>query len=98
MKSSVSLNMDRRQWLQTAAAGALSSTLGSPALAQAYPQRPVVLVCPFAPGGSADIMARLVAQKLSEGLKQSVVVENKPGAGGLVGAGLVAKEIGRAHV
>lgn len=91
MKSSLPVNMDRRQWLQTAATGALAGALGSPALAQAYPQRPVVLVCPFAPGGSADIMARLVAQKLSEGLKQSVVVENKPGAGGLVGAGLVAK-------
>jgi tripartite-type tricarboxylate transporter receptor subunit TctC len=77
--------------LKSAAAGTLVASSLRTGLAQNYPQRPVVLVCPFAPGGSADIMARLMAQKLGDGLKQSVVVENKPGAGGLVGAGLVAK-------
>ena len=86
-----SVPIRRRRWLQTTLAGSAATIVWSQGLAQTYPQRPVVLVCPFAPGGSADIMARLVAQKLGEGLKQSVVVENKPGAGGLVGAALVAK-------
>ena len=89
-----SVPIRRRRWLQTTLAGTAATIAWTQGLAQSYPQRPVVLVCPFAPGGSADIMARLVAQKLGEGLKQSVVVENKPGAGGLVGAALVANGSG----
>jgi tripartite-type tricarboxylate transporter receptor subunit TctC len=56
-----------------------------------YPARALTLVCPFAAGGSADIMARLLAQKLGEAIGTPVVVENRPGAGGLVGAAAVAR-------
>ncbi len=57
----------------------------------AYPDHPIRLIVPFAPGGNADIVGRLVGNQMGEGLKQTVVVENKGGAGGGVGAQLVAK-------
>ncbi len=57
----------------------------------AYPTKPVKMVVPFPPGGSLDVTGRLIAQKLSEAWGQSVVVENKPGAGGNIGADFVAK-------
>jgi tripartite-type tricarboxylate transporter receptor subunit TctC len=56
-----------------------------------YPQKPVRLIVPFAPGGASDILARTLGQKLSETTGQSFVIENKPGAGGTLGAELVAK-------
>lgn len=59
--------------------------------AQTWPDRAVKIVAPFAPGGSADTLGRLVAAQLQERLKQSFVVENKPGAGGAVGSEFVAK-------
>jgi len=61
------------------------------AQAQDWPQRPVRLVVPYAAGGGTDIVARVLADKLGIALKQSFVVENKPGASGMVGAGFVAK-------
>src|SRR3989442_12592867 len=61
------------------------------ALAQQYPARPVKIIVPFGPGGSADTLGRLVAGKLSEQLKESFVIENRGGAGGVVGSELVAK-------
>ena len=58
--------------------------------AQQWPARPVKIIAPFAPGGSADTLGRIVAKKLSEQLKESFVVENRPGAGGALGSELVS--------
>src|SRR4051812_26856625 len=63
----------------------------SPALAQIYPSRPVRLVVPFAPGGSADLVARLIGQKLGDTWGQQVIVENKGGGSGMIGNDFVAK-------
>ena len=62
-----------------------------PAAAQAYPNRLVKVVVPFAAGGGTDVMARIISQKLNEAWAQSVVVENRTGAGGIIGADAVAK-------
>lgn len=68
-----------------------------PALGQAYPSRPIRLVTSFPPGGATDILARIMAQKLGAALGQSVVVENKPGAGGSIGGDAVAKAAPDGH-
>jgi len=62
-----------------------------PAVAQTYPSRTVRLIAPFAPGGATDVLARLVAQKLNDRWHQSVIVDNRPGAGGNIGAELAAR-------
>jgi tripartite-type tricarboxylate transporter receptor subunit TctC len=59
--------------------------------AESWPQKPVRIVAPFAPGGATDVFARLLAQRLQVSLKQGVVVDNRGGAGGLLGTDLVAK-------
>ena len=65
-------------------------TLSHPAFAQ-YPAKPVRLIVPFAPGGGTDTIARILAQKLTEAWSQTVIVENRPGAGGLIGFESVLK-------
>src|SRR5919201_3207217 len=62
------------------------------AAAQAYPNKALKLVTPFPPGGSADVIARLIGQQLSQQLGQPVVIDNRPGAGGVVGNEYVAKQ------
>ena len=82
----------RRSLLRAAAAGGAASLFSSHhALAQAWPARPIKMVVPFPPGGSTDVIARLIAQRLGDALKQPMVVENKPGSGSVLGADLVAK-------
>ena len=78
--------------LQRLASGLLASLLlASLASAQTFPTKPVKIVVPFGAGGVADLTARTVAQKLGESLGQPVVIENKPGAGGIVAGDAVAK-------
>ena len=64
---------------------------GAPALAQDYPTKPVKIIVPFAAGGPADVYARFLGQRLSEALGQPFVVEDKPGAGSIIGTDAVAK-------
>src|SRR5689334_15084615 len=64
--------------------------LASPALAQNYPTRPITMIVPFAPGGPADVLGRLIGQKMSEDLGQQVIIDNRSGANTIVGAQFVA--------
>jgi len=71
--------------------GALTLCLASLAHGQEYPSKPIQIIVPFAPGGASDIHARLIGQKLSIAWKQPVIIENRAGAGGSIGAAIVAK-------
>jgi tripartite-type tricarboxylate transporter receptor subunit TctC len=71
--------------------GTLAMMSALPALAQDYPARPVKIIVPFAPGGPADIYARFLAQKLEVALAQPFVIDNRPGAGSVIGTDAAAK-------
>ena len=70
---------------------ALAALNAGDAFAQGYPNRPVRVLVPFAAGGAVDVLARLIGQKLSEGLGQPVIIENRPGAGGNLASDVLAK-------
>src|SRR3954453_4904661 len=69
----------------------LALTLAGSAAAHGYPTKPIRFVVPYVPGGNTDILARLIGQKLSEAWKQQVIIDNRAGAAGTVGAELVAR-------
>ena len=71
--------------------GAVLIALPLPLAAQAYPAKPIRVVVPYAPGGATDLTARLVGQKMQEAMRQNVLVDNRPGGGGVIGADIVAK-------
>ena len=83
------MSISRRSLLTALSAAPLVSLLPRAAFA-AYPDRPVRLICPFAAGGNADLVARIVGEGMASSLGQAVVIENRTGAGGGIGAGVVA--------
>ncbi|MEJ8309540.1 Bug family tripartite tricarboxylate transporter substrate binding protein [Agrobacterium larrymoorei] len=84
-------SLKRRAALMLAASAAALLTFNTGAYAQAYPERTITLVVPFAAGGSTDVVARVIAQKMGDALGQQIVVENVAGAGGNLGADRVAR-------
>ena len=85
------MTLARRSFLRFAAGAAAFPTVSRLAMAQTYPLRPVRVIVSFAAGGPTDILARLIGQHLSQRLGQQFVIENKPGAGGNIGAETVAR-------
>jgi tripartite-type tricarboxylate transporter receptor subunit TctC len=79
--------MHRRQWIAFTVAAAAAGSV----FAQGYPTKVVKLVVPFAPGGTTDIVARVISEPLGKAIGQSVIVENKAGGGGVIGANETAK-------
>ncbi|MBP8088061.1 MAG: tripartite tricarboxylate transporter substrate binding protein, partial [Polaromonas sp.] len=76
---------------RTILAAALCAVTLSAAHAQSYPNKPVKLIVPFAPGGFTDVVARILGQRLSTAMGQQFVIENKAGAGSIIGTDFVAK-------
>jgi tripartite-type tricarboxylate transporter receptor subunit TctC len=86
------MTISRRTFVGTTAA-----ILASPVRAQAFPSKPISIVVPFAAGGSTDVVARIIAAKMSENMGSQVIIENRAGAGGGVGAAAVAKATPDGH-
>jgi tripartite-type tricarboxylate transporter receptor subunit TctC len=89
----MTVSLSIKRWAHRAAAGLAAALVAGAAgsAAAAYPDRPVTLVVTYPPGGTVDVVARLIAPKLSAALGQSVIVENRGGAGGMIGGAYVAK-------
>lgn len=85
------MNITRNKFVRALAATAFLISAGQAALAQAWPSKPVRIIVPFPPGGSTDVLARILSQKLSEKWGQSVLIDNRPGGNTLIAAQLVAQ-------
>src|SRR5262245_50130101 len=83
------VKLSRRKFLHLA--GGVAALVSRPAIAQAWPSRPIRLLVGFPPGGATDIIARLYGQALSQRLGQPVVIENRPGSGGNIASDAAAK-------
>jgi tripartite-type tricarboxylate transporter receptor subunit TctC len=80
-----------KQVMALAAAVVVTAAVSPIAVAQDFPTKPINIVVPFPPGGSNDVLARVLGQKMSESFGQPVIVQNKPGAAGNIGTEVVAK-------
>src|SRR5438477_8217833 len=88
--------MNRKHFIRYAAAAALLGVgLGTGAMAQPWPAKPITMIIPFPPGGTLDVVGRLLAQKLGQQLGQTVIVDNRPGGAGTIGASAVSHAPGR---
>src|SRR5579864_222067 len=84
-------NLVRRRFLHLAAGAAALPAVSCDPEAQSYPSRPITIVVPYAPGGSSDVVARNVAERMKASLGRPVIIENVAGAGGTIGTGRVAR-------
>ena len=84
--------MTGRRFVLALAVSLLAAPIATPGSAQDYPSRPVRFIVPFGAGGPADVYARVIAQHLSEQLKQNFIVDDRPGAGSIIGAGTLIPE------
>ncbi|WP_342129270.1 Bug family tripartite tricarboxylate transporter substrate binding protein [Hydrogenophaga sp. OTU3427] len=91
-------SLPRRTMLAASSIALFAALASGGVLAQAFPAKPISLVVPFPPGGTTDVLARALAERLAPALGQPVIVENKPGAGATIGADYVAKAKADGHV
>jgi tripartite-type tricarboxylate transporter receptor subunit TctC len=97
IKRPIRLAVTRRSLFIGASAWSLTAAQSARVAAQTYPSQNILLVVPFTPGGSTDILARLLGQRLEVALRHSVIVESRPGAGGSVGVASVARSAADGH-
>lgn len=88
--------LNRRAWL-CVAASVVALCAGTAAQAQTYPSKPIKMVVPFAAGGATDVLARVIGQKMAASMGQPVIIDNKPGAAGIIGTDAVAKAAPDGH-
>src|SRR6516164_6551731 len=85
------MNLGRRTFLHLAAGATALPAVSRIATAQSYPTRPITMIVPAAAGGSADVVARILAERMRQSLGQSIIIENVSGADGSIGVGRVAR-------
>ena len=85
------MHLKTRSWRQTLTIAALTLSATGAAIAQSWPQKPIKVIAPYPPGGPSDLVMRTAAEKIQAILKQPIVIENQPGAGGNIGAAAVAR-------